>query len=212
MSSSSTDNLRFTSASASLFWSQGMWTRVHSLKRCNMTWSLSKYLCILYSRTSKLPFTWLTTRRESHFASTTSAPGLLASSRPAIIASYSTLLLVNFGVFIDCLIMRHVGSFRTMPSPDPFTFEALSVNRVHTPDDVPVSSKNSLFTSGMREGVKSATNSTKIWDLIAVRGWYTMSYPTSSMAHLANLPNNSRFCKMFQRGYVVKTHIRWHWK
>lgn len=84
------------------------------------------------------------------------------SSRIAIMASYSATLLVNFIVLIDCLTILPISGFNTMPSPDPFAFEAPFIKRVQIPEEVSEFNNNSLSTSSIRADVKSATKSTKI--------------------------------------------------
>lgn len=103
-SSESTDDPKLANASASLFWSRGTCYRVHSLNWCRVTCNLSMYLRNHSFFTSNISLTWFTTRRESYLASITLASRLLASSRLAIIASYSALLLVTFTVLTNCLI------------------------------------------------------------------------------------------------------------
>ena len=140
------------------------------------------YFVIRGSLDSNSTLTCPTTSCESLRIKRLSAPTASASSRPAIMASYSDSLLEALKPKrTACSILSLVGEVNCRPMPASDCLEAPSTQRVHQP-----------FSSGQVSdcGI-SARKSAKTCPFFDSLGLYRMSYSLSSIAQRAIRPDRS---------------------
>ena len=148
----------------------------------NLCLTREAYFSIHGSLESNSALTCPTTSCESLRIERLSAPTASASSRPAIMASYSDSLLEALKPKrTACSILSPVGEVNCRPMPAPDCLEALSAQRVHQP-----------FSSGQVSGCGiSARKSAKTCPFFESLGLYWMPYSLNSIVQRAILPNRS---------------------
>lgn len=156
---------RVDKASALTFSSRGIWMTFYS--QLTKKWSIF-VPALHHPGVSCLvgPRTWLTTSSKSLFNPICSAPSSLANSRPMIIASYSTILLVIKYHLIAWRIISSVEVITKMPNSDTLVPEGPSVYKVW--------SLGTVLKAIIILTLKSITKSVRTCYLTAVRHWYVI--------------------------------------
>ena len=145
------------------------------------------------------PWNWLVTNCESLKALISRAPTLRASRRPAIRDSYLASLFDALNPRQnDCSIISPVGDSSCIPIPDPCLDEAPSTCNFHAWE----------FNFALSSfGTSSITKSANTCAFELVRGFYSISYSLSLIAHFANLPDWLGLWSTARRGCDVMTVI-----